>query len=317
VFKLVSIIIPTLNEEKSIGKCLEALSLVDKLSLRTEVIVVDNGSVDATVRIASKLADQTLIKTGVNISALRNYGVANSEGDLLAFVDADCILDKDWLKQAINCMIHQSVDAVGSYYAIPEDASWIGKAIELMQMKKIGANVKYIPAGNILVKRSCFLAIDGFDETLITNEDVDFCHRLRNYGYKLYCDPSIKSVHLGTPKKIKEIITKQIWHGTNNITIFIRDMKKVRNVRIVIYSVINLLFLSAMTLGIFLFLLGKPTLFAISLCLYLIFHTAITFEEWRGVRKGFLHLFFYIIIYGFARSISTLKWIMRRPPRKG
>jgi glycosyltransferase involved in cell wall biosynthesis len=307
---MVSIIIPTLNEEKVIGRCLEALTSAKHENLELEIIVVDNGSSDKTVAIAQSYGVIALVKKYVRIAALRNYGVAHSQGDVLGFVDADCLVGKNWLMNAIRCMVAQSADAVGSYYAIPEDASWIGKTMELMQSKKTGADVNYIPAGNLLVARGVYAAMGGFDESLETNEDVDFCQRLKDKKYRLYSDPSIHSVHLGTPHTIKELFIKQVWHGSNTITVFLRDIRKLRNFRIVLYSVANAVLLAGCIAGVYLLIVERrPAWLIATFALYLSLNSAVAMLDWKKVRKNFLYIFLYITIYGFARAVSSYKWL--------
>ena len=84
----VSIIIPTLNEEEVIGRCLKAIKNLNTPRDRYEVIVVDNGSMDRTLEIVSSFKEllniKVLEKPGVTISALRNIGVKHSKGDIVS-----------------------------------------------------------------------------------------------------------------------------------------------------------------------------------------------------------------------------------------
>ncbi len=97
----VSIIIPAFNEARVIGKCLDSLTRLDFPPDHFEVILVDNGSADATVEIAKSFADRlnltVLQKHGVKISALRNLGANAASGAILAFLDADCLPPPSWL----------------------------------------------------------------------------------------------------------------------------------------------------------------------------------------------------------------------------
>ena len=94
----VSIIIPSLNVEKYIEDCLDAIHMLYYPKDKLEIILVDNGSTDRTRKIASTCGARVLIRRGCNISALRNFGVSQSKGEIIAFLDADCIVSKDWLK---------------------------------------------------------------------------------------------------------------------------------------------------------------------------------------------------------------------------
>ena len=95
----ISIIIPALNEEKMIGRCLESLTQLAFAHDRFEVLIVDNGSRDRTLAIAESFKDRLNLKilqqAGVRISALRNLGARAASGNTLAFLDADCLAPAD------------------------------------------------------------------------------------------------------------------------------------------------------------------------------------------------------------------------------
>lgn len=312
MFKKVSIIIPAFNEEQFIGRCLQSLLDLDRSNLDLELIVIDNGSKDKTVDIAKEYGAFVWVKPGVKVAALRNYGVTISKGDLLAFVDADCTVSKDWLTQAIQCVNRESADAVGSFHMIPNEANWIGKTASLVQRNKIGLDVNYIPSGNMLVRRASFSAVGGFDESLETSEDVDLCHKLRQKGYKLFIDPRICSVHWGTPIRVKDLFLREMWHGKTMCTVFFRDLQGVRNLRLVLYAGVNLILYMSLIAGIFLLISGYSSLFLISLSLYLLLNLVLTLRDWFNIKENFIPLFFYIMIYGIARSFSMFKWILVR-----
>ncbi len=306
---MLSVIIPALNEEIYISKCIEGLINLELNNTDIEIILVDNGSKDNTVDIAAKYGIKILIKEHVNISALRNWGALNSKGDILAFIDADCVVSKDWFINAMKCMTCQSADAVGSFHVIPDNASWIGKTAALIQNKKIGANVSYIPSGNFLIKKSVFEAVCGFDESLETNEDVELCHRLKRNGYRLFLDPKIKCIHLGYPKNIKEMFTRELWHGKNSWTVFIQDLLKVRNLKVISYSALNCVLLFAIVYGGYQCLFfAKNKVFILSISSYFVLNAFIAFLDWQKIKVNYFPIFFYVLIYGTARALSVIKW---------
>lgn len=309
MFKLVSIIIPALNEERHIAKCLKAISGLDRTGLEVETIVVDNGSTDSTVEIARAHGALVLVKPGVNVSAVRNHGVEHSRGDLLAFVDADCTVSNDWLKHALQTFASESADAVGSFHQIPQEAGWIGRTAELVQSVKVGSVAKYIPSGNLLVKRSCFEAIGGFNASLETSEDVDLCNRLKKNGCKIFLNPKISSTHLGSPMGASEMFKREMWHGKSMCTVFLQDFLAVRNLRLFLYSSVNLLFILGVIAGIYPMVYGNAAPFITSLVLYLLLNLAVALNDWRRVRKNIISLFGYSLIYGLARSLSIVKWV--------
>ena len=301
-------IIPALNEQNYIGECIDALINLELNNVEIEIIVVDNGSEDKTVDIAEKYGVNIFVKKDGNISGLRNWGVLHSKGDILAFIDADCVVFRDWFINAMKCMADQSADAVGSFHVIPGDAGWIGKTAELIQIKKVGANVSYIPSGNLLIKRAAFEAICGFDETLETDEDVELCHRLKKNGYQLFLDPEIKCTHLGYPKNIIGMFKRELWHGKNSWTVFIQDLLKVRNLKVVLYSALNFILLLAIAYGGYRFLFfAENKVLILSIFFYLILNAFVAFLDWQKIKGNYSSIFFYVLIYGTARALSVIK----------
>ncbi len=102
---MISVIIPTYNEEKDLKNCI--LSLGEQTHRDFEILVVDDGSTDSTPDMMNNLA-QTL--PGVTFlkqnhkgpGAARNFGAARAKGEILVFVDADMTFDKDFLKNLIK-----------------------------------------------------------------------------------------------------------------------------------------------------------------------------------------------------------------------
>src|SRR5688572_8887700 len=102
---MISIIIPTYNEESVLKKCLESLSLQTYKSF--EIIIVDDGSSDNTKNIVESLKSQIsnlnfLTQKHGGAGAARNLGAKEAKGTILVFVDADMTFDKDFLKDLIS-----------------------------------------------------------------------------------------------------------------------------------------------------------------------------------------------------------------------
>jgi glycosyltransferase involved in cell wall biosynthesis len=103
---MISVIIPALNEEKYIGRCLESLAN-QSLKEKFEVVIIDNNSKDKTCEIieknfqkfSNKYSGENFISKAKGIGKVRKLGAKKSQGDILAFTDADTILDKKWLER--------------------------------------------------------------------------------------------------------------------------------------------------------------------------------------------------------------------------
>lgn len=209
----ITFIIPVLNGEKYISQCIE--SIKSEMSSSDEIIVVDNGSTDRTIRIVESFGSiRLLILPGLTVSALRNRGASHSNKSLLAFIDADCVLCEGWRRQVEDIISDESVHATGSLYDIPDDAVWIERAW-FSQKITVKAHARYIVSGNLVVKKNVFNDLKGFDEALVSDEDCDFGERLNAAGYYMLEDPEIRVIHLGNPKSLKAFYQKEAWHATS------------------------------------------------------------------------------------------------------
>jgi len=215
---VVSFIIPARNEEEMIGPCLDAINETDYDSRVFECILVDNNSVDNTAKIGRLKGARVFIMPEASISALRNFGAKEAKGDFLAFIDADCVVDKDWLRNTLRHFQDPEVGCVGSYPSIPEKSSWVQKAWTLQTRRKgCVEEVDWLPSMNILVRKSAFEDVGRFDEALITCEDVDFCYRLKKNKYKIISDSTIESVHFGEAATLWDFFRKERWRGQSNL----------------------------------------------------------------------------------------------------
>ena len=84
----VSVVIPALNEEGNIEKCLKSIR---RQAQEVELILIDNGSEDNTPEIARKYCDQVHIKPGYSLAEMRDFGARAATGDIIVTTDADCI----------------------------------------------------------------------------------------------------------------------------------------------------------------------------------------------------------------------------------
>lgn len=302
----VSIVVPALNEEQHIGLCLAALTANSAPACTTEIIVADNGSTDRTVDIARHFGARVLVRPGLRIAALRNAGAAVATGDVLAFVDADCVVSACWLSAALDCMDRTRSPLVGSFYSNPPDAGWIAATSERITAQK-RSTAAYIPAGNMLVTRACFDAVRGFDEGLETNEDVDFCARVRKHGGAVLCDPAIATTHLGVPRSLGAFLRREMWFGRTALRPFWEDLKRVTNLRLVAFSLYFALLIVSIAAAALIALLARTlvplAVPAAGLVVMVVWLCA------RVGRRGnhWVSEVAYTLLYGFARGAALIQ----------
>ncbi|MCP4117299.1 MAG: glycosyltransferase [Desulfobacteraceae bacterium] len=214
----VSIIIPAFNEEKNISLCLDSIFENNFPRNRFEVIVVDNGSTDRTRDVVSAY-DVTLLRDDdKNISGLRNMGALSAKGEVIAFVDADCIVSPSWLSAAEKYFDTPGIVAWGTPPLIPENPTWVQNAWYLVRQKENKIQeVDWLESMNLFVRNDLFKEIGGFNESLITAEDVDFSYRISEFG-TIISDSTIKVYHMGEAATITQFVKKELWRGIGNLS---------------------------------------------------------------------------------------------------
>lgn len=197
-----SVIIPNHNGEKTIGRCLEAAlaSLYDNF----EVIVVDDCSSDNSREIISGFSCRLIrLEEHGGASKARNKGAADSRGELLFFIDSDCLLQPDTLAKAVSAYLKKGPEVVigGTYTRLPYDqhnffSTFQSVFIHYSETKN-PENPDYIATHAMLLPKEIFLKSGGFaEEFMPILEDVEFCHRLKRMGYSLRMDDTILVQHI-------------------------------------------------------------------------------------------------------------------------
>jgi glycosyltransferase involved in cell wall biosynthesis len=177
---MLSIIIPTLNEEDFLPRLLKSIQKQDFKD--EEVIVADAGSTDKTREIAQQFGAR-VIKGGLPATG-RNRGARAARGELLLFLDADVILPDDFLEKMLEEFEKRKLD-VASILVDPQTnkntIKWFFEYFYNFPVKKLE---KFLPYGMIafLVKKSLHQKIKGFDEKIKLGEDVDYTRRAAKAG---------------------------------------------------------------------------------------------------------------------------------------
>ncbi len=226
----ISVVIPALNEEANIQACLSCLEAQTLPRSLFEVVLADNGSSDRTLAYArdfeTHLPLRILSLPRCTISELRNRGAAASTGAILAFLDADCMAQPNWLEEALA---HAQDNTLwGAHYRVPSDATWVGRTWFQYQATEHAGPVSFLPAGCLFLTRSAFRALDGFTASIETSEDDELCDRARTLGMNVIAYPTLAVQHEGTPRTLAHFYRQNRWHGKHLLRVFLASLPSTR-----------------------------------------------------------------------------------------
>jgi len=174
---MISIIIPTFNEEKTIGNTINYLRKNDRNGLITEVIVVDGGSVDSTVDEASSGSAIVCISPNKGRAAQMNFGASQATASILYFLHADTIPPATFLAD-IKQEIYNGHKA-GCFMLQFDHSHWFLSAN--CWFTRFNINFFRFGDQSLFIDRQLFKTINGFNETLIVMEDQEIIRRIKKY----------------------------------------------------------------------------------------------------------------------------------------
>ena len=183
--KSISVIIPTYNYGRFISEAIR--SALEQTQPPLETIVVDDGSTDDTADVVGKFGDAVtyIRQENAGVCAARNQGVQTSHGELIAFLDADDIWEPEKLmKQSSRFgedvgLVHSGIrefDAeTGDTIRMHLDGAEDDAALSLLLWEGMPVNVS---GSSVMVSRTAFDTVGGFDTRMKVGEDWDFCYRI-------------------------------------------------------------------------------------------------------------------------------------------
>ncbi len=198
----VTVVVPAHERTDTLARCLSSLAGMD-------VVVVDDASPNAAevAAVAARHHDR-LVRRAVNggPGAARNTGLAATDGQVVAFLDSDCVPQPGWVAALAGHFDDPRVAAVAPRVRPPPDATGSRSLLarhedrrsaldmgDEPQLVRRGAPLGFLPSAALLVRRSA--VGDGFDEALRLGEDVDLVWRLADAGWHVRYDPSVTVHH--------------------------------------------------------------------------------------------------------------------------
>jgi cellulose synthase/poly-beta-1,6-N-acetylglucosamine synthase-like glycosyltransferase len=190
----VSVVVCAYQAEETIGACLQ--SLADLTYPDYEVIVVDDGSTDATSEIACKFLVRLLCAGRLGLSGARNLGLEDAKGEIVAYIDSDAHADPDWLTYLILALEAPNAAGVGGPNPVPQDDPPTSQCVARAPGGPIHVllddeRAEHVPGCNMAFWRERLLEIGEFDPIFrAAGDDVDVCWKLLESGYEIRFHPS-------------------------------------------------------------------------------------------------------------------------------
>ena len=179
---------PVYNGEQTIEDCIESLISVEYDRDKMEIIVVDNRSTDGTKAILQRYMPEIVVldEAKKGASAARNKGITAARGEVIAFTDSDCVVDKRWLKNLVEPALEQGVGIVGGRILAINSNKKIAKAGEKIHSHKraFSDDIPHAISMNWASKKKVLEEVGLFDEDFLRSQDTDLSLRIYAAGYR-------------------------------------------------------------------------------------------------------------------------------------
>jgi len=191
----VSVVVASYNGARTLENCLVSLERLNYPNY--EIILVDDGSTDATCRMASEHPRvRYLYQENKGLSVARNTGINAAIGEIVAFTDSDCRADEDWLYYLVGDLLASDCAGIGGHNFLPPEDSLVAAAVMVSpggpaHVMLNDREAEHIPGCNMAFYKWALDEIAGFDPVYRkAGDDVDVCWRLQQAGYRIGFSPA-------------------------------------------------------------------------------------------------------------------------------
>ena len=232
---LVSILIPNKDQKDTLDQCLKSIEARTDYE-NYEIIIIENNSTEQETFEYYKQIKNPKIrviewKDEFNYSAINNFGVRHAKGEYLLFLNNDIeVINSDWLGEMLSNCQREEVGAVGAKLYYPDNTvQHAGVIVGIggvagsvfvglkrgytgyMHRASIQQNLSAVTAACMMVKKSVFEEVGGFEEELkVAFNDIDFCLKIREKGHLIVYDPYVELYHYESKTRGAEDTTEKI-----------------------------------------------------------------------------------------------------------
>lgn len=219
----VSVVVTSRNNEQTIGECLKSIVDLNYPKDSLEIILIDACSTDATAKIAEGYPVKVVSKP-VNAPAAYNYAMEIASYGILAFIDADAKVEKDWLRKLVPHLSNPKTAGVsGNIETWNKENPWarsIGYDIK-NRYARVRNYTGRVATMNLLLKRSALKEVGGFDEGFPSQYDTELGYRLSRRGYRIAFERTATCYHFNRPT-VRAYWRQQFQYGKNTVRLYFK-----------------------------------------------------------------------------------------------
>jgi len=317
-----SVIVPAYRAADVVGACVRALAQQTVDRARYEIIVVDDGSTDATADIARETgADRVLRIAHGGPAAARNAGIEAAQGEIVLFTDADCEPAEDWVTQMVAPFGDPQVMGVKGTYRTKQP-SLIARLVQLefeVRYERMAElpRIDFVDTYAAGYRRALFVMHGVFDTAYIAAEDVDLSFRLTRAGHWLVFAPDAWVWHRH-PATLWRYLARKARFGYWRALLYVRYPDKISGDAHTDpalkpqFALVALLGL-AVIVGVF----WRPAWIAALLLLALFLATTLSFVRWAWRRDRTVALIWpgvtllRVVVQGLGLALGLLRQVVK------
>jgi O-antigen biosynthesis protein len=212
----VSVVVCTCNGARTLERCLDELDRLDYPDF--EVIVVDDGSTDASAAIATRHACWLISTENRGLASARNTGMRAASGEIVAYLDDDAHPDPHWLHYLVATIEDGDFAGAGGPNLPPADDGPVARCVAEAPGGPIHVllsdrDAEHLPGCNMAFRRTALERLGGFDPQFrVAGDDVDICWRLLDAGHRLGFSPAAVVWHSRRPS-VRAYLRQQRGYG--------------------------------------------------------------------------------------------------------
>ena len=221
----ISVVVPVYNDPEGVSATLDALVQQSYPTTQHEVVVVDNDSTDRTPTVVQEYSEafdaiDLIVEDEIQTSyAARNRGIRATAGSVLAFIDADMVVESRWLEAVARTMATSDAEYLACDVELytPGEEGLIAKYNRLndLHVERFIEEQRFAPTCCLVVRRRLFQELGLFDERVQSGGDLEFGNRVHADGRRLEYQPSLTMYH-PTRTLLSALLSKAMRVGRGN-----------------------------------------------------------------------------------------------------